>query len=136
MAGLLRVGAVQFKTFKDRKRTLTAARDLIGNAAASGAKLVALPECWTGQYGISHFPTHAEDYLAPDSGSLLMKTAAAEHGIHVVGGVIEQCSESDRLYNTVHPNLVYLCIIYRKPLLLEVMEVAFYWFDYFLMCTR
>lgn len=98
---MLRVAAVQFKTFADRGQTLQAARELIGQAASSGAQLVALPECWTGPYGVPHFPTHAEDYLGSESGSLLMQTAAAEHGIHVCGGVIEKDLTSSKLFNTV-----------------------------------
>lgn len=98
---MLRVAAVQFKTCADRAQTIHAARELIKQAASTGAKLVALPECFTGPYGIPFFPTHAEDYLGSDSGSLLMQSAAAEHGIHVVGGVIEKDADSPKLYNTV-----------------------------------
>jgi predicted amidohydrolase len=63
--------------------------------------LVVLPEAFTGIYGVNHFAANAETPLAADSGTAVMARAAKEHKIHVVGGVIEECSNSNLMHNTV-----------------------------------
>ena len=46
----------------------------------------------------THTHTHKE-WLAPGSGTELMASLAKEHGIVVVGGVVEQ--DSGRYFNTI-----------------------------------
>eukprot|EP00928_Gymnodinium_smaydae_P089176 TRINITY_DN73177_c0_g1_i1.p1 TRINITY_DN73177_c0_g1~~TRINITY_DN73177_c0_g1_i1.p1 ORF type:complete len:331 (+),score=41.10 TRINITY_DN73177_c0_g1_i1:45-995(+) len=99
---MLRVGAIQLRTSADRKATLSKARSLIDLAAQRGAQLVCLPEAWTGLYGVGHFASNAEQWKGEDSGTKLMAEAAANHGLYVVGGVIEQHpTNKEILYNTI-----------------------------------
>src|SRR2546423_5871527 len=46
MSWQLRVGAVQMRSTEDLARNLTICADLTGRAAADGARLVVLPECF------------------------------------------------------------------------------------------
>ena len=99
---VLRAAAVQHRPCGDRAATLRRAASLIDRAAAAGSRLIVLPECFTGIYGVPYFRDHAEDLLAPGSGSNLLSSKAAEHGAFVSGGIIERSAEDpDRLYNTI-----------------------------------
>lgn len=95
----MKLACIQFRTSADRAATLTKAAQLIGEAAAAGAKVAVLPECFTGLYGVPHFAGNAEVPLDEGSGTRMMRDAAKLHGIYVAGGVIERAG--DRLHNTV-----------------------------------
>ena len=100
-------GAAGGRTFKmalsqlfvtaDRAENVARAVVSIGKAAAAGAKLVALPECFNSPYGTKYFPEYAESVPGPTTEAL--SGAAAEHGVYVVGGSIPE-RDGDRLYNT------------------------------------
>ncbi len=87
-AGILRVAAVQMNTGADVAKNVETALALIDRAAATGARLVALPEVWT--------------YLGPDEGSLdaaepipgpttdLLAERARRHGIFIHAGSIAE----------------------------------------------
>ncbi|KAH8056616.1 hydrolase [Aureococcus anophagefferens] len=103
--GVLRVAAVQLRVSRDRASNLRRAAELIDAAAADGARFVALPECFTGKYGVDLFAGHREA-LAADadgaeaaSGSAVLAAAAKRHGVVATGGVIEE--HAGKLYNTM-----------------------------------
>ena len=102
---MLRLACINFRTSASRHDTLERASTLVREAAynfnrdPSAPGLVVLPECWTGEYGVTNFEKNAERFQEHGSGSRLMSELAAEHGIYVIGGVIEQATNS--LYNSV-----------------------------------
>ena len=129
--GVLRVAAVQLRVSRDRASNLRRAAELIGAAAADGAQFVALPECFTGKYGVDLFAGHREA-LAIDgdgawpaaSGSAVLAAAAKRHGVVATGGVIEE--HAGKLYNTMP---VYgpdgaLVAAYRKVHLSRVLGIT------------
>ena len=106
---MLRIACINFRTSLCRQDTLARATALVKRAVfesnalqaetiASGL-VVVLPECWTGEYGVANFKTNAERFMEQESGTRLMSELASELGIYVVGGVIEQTTES--LFNSV-----------------------------------
>ena len=94
-----KVAALQMNSSADKERNVATALELIDRAAASGARLVALPEVWT--------------YLGPDEGNRpnaepipgptieRLAERARRHGIFVhAGSMLESRSGDPRLYNT------------------------------------
>ena len=92
----VRVAAVQLHISESRDDNLRRAAELIKQAADQGAEYVALPECFTGKYGVKHFASWKETVpLGPDSkgepcgsrgyGAAVMSHAAKQHGIVVRG---------------------------------------------------
>ena len=59
-----------------------------------------LPEAFTGTYGVEYFAQSSEVLGSAGSGSALLAEMASRHTMHVVGGVIERCPESDMLFNS------------------------------------
>jgi hypothetical protein len=57
---MLRVAAIQLRTCHSRQSTLSRATALVKTAADAGARLVCLPEAFTGVYGVDHFGRNAE----------------------------------------------------------------------------
>jgi predicted amidohydrolase len=99
----LRVGAVQMRSTDDLAANLATVRTLTGRAAAEGARLVVLPECF------SFLGRGEGDKLriaeAVDGDGPIMSTLrelATRHGIWLVGGGTPERIESDpaRTYNT------------------------------------
>jgi predicted amidohydrolase len=95
----LKVAVVQMNSKDDKAANLATALCLIDAAAASGARLVALPEVWT--------------YLGPDAGnyanaepipgptSALLAERARRHGIFLhAGSFLERSGQDGQLLNT------------------------------------
>ena len=133
---MLCVGAIQFDVSDDFVNNLHRAAGLIDQAVASGARLIALPECWAGKYGVSNFEKWAEDIeqcaeapagTSPVSSSALMAQKAREHGVTVLGGIIERSGDTgEKLFNTL---VVYgpdgrLLTTYRKVHLSRVLGIT------------
>jgi predicted amidohydrolase len=98
-ADRLRVAVVQMNTQDDKERNIDTAFRLIAEAAATGARLVCLPEVWT-YLGPEdgHYPA-AESIPGRLSGALA--DAAREHGIYLhAGSVLERAGEDGKLLNT------------------------------------
>ncbi|OAT79446.1 carbon-nitrogen hydrolase family protein [Desulfotomaculum copahuensis] len=93
-----KVAVCQLKVTEDKKNNLTRAGEMIRQAAARGARLVALPEMFNCPY-LSHlFPRYAESY--PDGESIAMLSAAARQGkVYLVGGSIPE-RDGDKVFNT------------------------------------
>ena len=98
-ASPVRVAAVQMNSRDDKAANVARALELIDRAAASGAKLIALPEVWT--------------YLGPDEGNRpnaepipgpvtdLLADRARRHRVWLHGGSVQEARAGDpRLFNT------------------------------------
>lgn len=99
---LLRVAALQLAVTLDRADNVRRAASLIDAAAAEGCKFVALPECFTGKYGVKHFANWAESVSAADTvtgGAAMMAEMARKHSITVTGGIVEE--DNGKLYNSM-----------------------------------
>jgi predicted amidohydrolase len=106
----LRVGAVQLRATDDLQANLRTCGALIDQAAAEGARLIVLPECFAflGSREGDQLPT-AEALPAPGAplegaGPIagLLGERAARHGVWIVGGGMAERVEGDarRTYNT------------------------------------
>jgi predicted amidohydrolase len=99
----LRVGAIQMRSTDDLDANLATTRRLVGEAAADGATLVVLPECF------SFLGRKEGDKLAiaeayPGDGPIYatVRELAAKHGVWIVGGGTPERIDSDpkRTFNT------------------------------------
>ena len=99
----LRVGAVQMRSGGDLAANLAVCRDLVGQAAGDGAKLVVLPECFSflGR-GEGDKLAIAEDLATPGPVLGMLREAATQHGVWIVGGGTPERVPGDakRTYNT------------------------------------
>ena len=95
----LNVAIIQMNSQDDKQANIAAALDLIDRAAATGARLIALPEVWT--------------YLGPDDVSRdqaetipgpiteLLAQRARHHGVYIHGGSLYETRPGDPgMYNT------------------------------------
>eukprot|EP00514_Thraustochytrium_sp_LLF1b_P001094 CAMPEP_0184508818 /NCGR_PEP_ID=MMETSP0198_2-20121128/957_1 /TAXON_ID=1112570 /ORGANISM="Thraustochytrium sp., Strain LLF1b" /LENGTH=291 /DNA_ID=CAMNT_0026898615 /DNA_START=5 /DNA_END=880 /DNA_ORIENTATION=- len=91
----------------DKAINLAAARTAIKEAAAKGAQMVALPECFNSPYATSSFPVYAEtipatagDLNEEEQPSTAMLIAAAkESNIYLIGGSFPE-KDDKGVYNT------------------------------------
>lgn len=126
----LHVAAIQLSISHTMADNIERAAYLVDQAAAQGAKFVALPECFTGKYGVEHFAKWAEPVLAEAgassglSGATMMRERAQHHGIVVTGGVIEV--HEGKLWNTmpVFGPEGQMLALYRKVHLSRVLGVT------------
>lgn len=92
--GKARITCVQMLAGSDKAANLAAARASIESAAAAGADIVVLPECFNSPYATDQFPVYAEVVPASKSAidaeqhpSVAMLSAvAAASKVFVVGG--------------------------------------------------
>ena len=95
----LRVACVQMNTRGDVAANVRAATALVEEAAAAGARLVALPETWVYKGGREGIRASAEAVEGPSNAALAQ--LAARLGIFVLAGSIyEPSPEPGRAYNT------------------------------------
>ena len=95
----LRVACVQMNTRGDVAANVRAATALVEEAAAAGARLVALPETWAYKGGREGIRASAEAVEGPSNAALAQ--LAARLGIFVLAGSIyEPSPEPGRAYNT------------------------------------
>ena len=93
------VGICQIGVVTDKRANIDKARRMIGEAAASGSRLVVLPEMFNCPYQSDLFPQYAESY--PDGPTITMLSeCAAEHNIILVGGSIPERDAAGNIYNT------------------------------------
>jgi predicted amidohydrolase len=105
--GVMKIAAVQMVSTPDRDRNLEAAGRLIAQAAAGGARLVALPEyfCLIGRRDADKLEiAEADDGQGPIQ--RFLGEAARRHGLWLVGGTmpIAVPGRADRVRNT--------CLVY------------------------
>lgn len=103
--GGVRGGTLKFKaavcqiSVGDHKGgNLTAARRMIGRAAAGGARLVVLPEMFNCPYVAGYFPRYAETYPSGETFSML-SGAAGDEKIYLVGGSVPE-RDGEYVYNS------------------------------------
>jgi predicted amidohydrolase len=95
----LRVACVQMNTRGDVAANVRAATALVEAAAASGARLIALPETWAYKGGREGIRASAEVVEGPSNAALAQ--LAARLGVFVLAGSIyEPSPEPGRAYNT------------------------------------
>ncbi|KAH7065510.1 carbon-nitrogen hydrolase [Macrophomina phaseolina] len=95
----VKLALVQLATSADKAANLARARTKILEAAAAGAKIVVLPECFNSPYGVKHFHKYAE-VLRTGTGQKptedespswhALSRVAREAGAYVVGGSIPE----------------------------------------------
>lgn len=99
MTNTLHVGLVQINTRADKAENLEKIERLVGQAAAAGARLVALPEYVTYLGPKERFEEIAEPIPGPTTERFA--DLARRHGIYLLGGSIHEQSEVDgKFYNT------------------------------------
>lgn len=105
--GVCKLALCQMLCGKDKVENLAMAKGLIAEAAAAGAKIISLPECFNSPYATDQFPVYAEA-IPETSGELkedvhpsthMLSKAAAEHGVYLVGGSIPEV-EGGKVYNS------------------------------------
>jgi omega-amidase len=96
----VKLALCQLAVTADKDKNVQVARQAIQEAAATGAKLIVLPEMWNCPYSNDSFPTYAEDIDAKQSPSQdMLAEAAKQHKVTIVGGSIPERSNG-KLYNT------------------------------------
>lgn len=125
MSWQLRVGAVQMRSTGDLAANLAIVKDLTARAAADGAQLVALPECFSflGR-GEGDKLAIAESLRGTGPVVSTLRELAIKHGIYLLGGGTPETVPGDpkRTYNTAvvfNPG-GHLIATYRKIHLFDV----------------
>ena len=96
----LTVAAVQLNATGDKAANIARAGQLVAEAAGRGARLVLLPEKWTG-FGAPEILHACAEGLDDGDSVAAMRGWAREHGIHLIGGSItERVDGADKLFNT------------------------------------
>jgi|SRR5580704_3255637 predicted amidohydrolase len=104
MGWKLPVAAVQMRSIGDLAANLGVVRELVGKAAADGAQLVVLPECFSflgRAEGDKFAAAETLDGRGPVLGAL--REAATKHGTWIIGGGTPETVPGDpkRTYNTL-----------------------------------
>ncbi|XP_067402252.1 omega-amidase NIT2 isoform X2 [Emydura macquarii macquarii] len=92
-----RLALIQLHVSAVKSDNLNQACGLVRKAAAQGAKVVALPECFNSPYGPKYFPEYAEKI--PGESTQKLSEVAKECGIYLIGGSIPE-EDAGKLYNT------------------------------------
>jgi deaminated glutathione amidase len=96
----LAVAAVQLNAAGDKAANIARAEALVAEAARRGARLVVLPERWTG-YGSPEVVRASAERLEDGDAVTAMRAWARDHGVHLLGGSItERVDGSAKLFNT------------------------------------
>ena len=99
---------LQLHVTDNKARNLVNAREKIVAAAAAGAKIICLPECFNSPYDTSCFPKYSEpipetasalDPTTSPSTAMLLEVAKS-CGIYLVGGSIPERGTDGNVYNT------------------------------------
>ncbi|XP_053167345.1 omega-amidase NIT2 isoform X2 [Hemicordylus capensis] len=92
-----RLALIQLQVSAVKTENLNRAFGLVRTAAAQGAKIVVLPECFNSPYGTKYFPEYAE--RIPGESTQKLSEMAKECGIYLIGGSIPE-EDAGKLYNT------------------------------------
>lgn len=103
----LKLASIQLASGADKAANLRHAASRVAEAAASGARLCVLPECFNSPYGTNYFPQYAETLLpspptqdqSPSYHAL--SRMAADNGVYLVGGSIPELNpDTGKYHNT------------------------------------
>lgn len=92
----VKLACVQLASGPDKAANLQHAADKVREAAAAGAKIVVLPECFNSPYGCDHFPSYAETLLpspptpAQSPSFHALSAMARDNAIYLIGGSIPE----------------------------------------------
>jgi len=104
MSWKLPVAAVQMRSIGDLAANLGVVRELVGRAAAGGAKLIVLPECFS-FLGRAEGDKFAAAEILDGKGPVLgaLRELATKHGAWLIGGGTPETVPNDpkRTYNTL-----------------------------------
>ncbi|PKK32536.1 nitrilase family, member 2 [Columba livia] len=92
-----RLALVQLHVSPVKSGNLQRACGLVREAAAQGANVVALPECFNSPYGTQYFKEYAEKI--PGESTQKLSEVAKECSIYLIGGSIPE-EDGGKLYNT------------------------------------
>ncbi|KAF9421206.1 hypothetical protein BGZ94_008913 [Podila epigama] len=101
-----KLALIQLAVTADKLKNLDNARTHVLEAAANGANLIVLPECFNSPYGTSFFPEYAEDLNDGPSVNALSAMAKASVSpmaakSYLIGGSIpERDAKDNKVYNT------------------------------------
>jgi len=104
----LRLGLCQILVGAEKAKNVQNARAAVAEAAAKGANVIALPECFNSVYAVSAFEKYAEEI--PGEGEVASEEKhpttkalldmAKEHKIYLIGGSIPERGADGLLYNS------------------------------------
>ncbi|CAB1117530.1 unnamed protein product [Ectocarpus sp. CCAP 1310/34] len=108
------VAACQILCGSDKLVNIATAESAVREAAAAGAQVVVLPECWNGPYDTASFPVYAEPVPDPQGdettaempsaeqspSAAMLCRAAAENKVWLVGGSVPEAGKDGGVYNT------------------------------------
>ena len=92
----VKLACIQLASGPDKAANLDRAALKVREAAAAGAKIVVLPECFNSPYGCDHFPSYAETLLpspptpAQSPSFHALAAMARDNAVYLVGGSIPE----------------------------------------------
>lgn len=92
-----KLGLCQMKGSADKTVSKAAAKSMVGEAAANGAQVIALPEMWNCPYSNDFFREYAEDKNGP--AVEFLSELAAKNNVYLIGGSIPEM-ENGKVFNT------------------------------------
>jgi omega-amidase len=92
-----RLALIQLAVSANKAANIQRTKHLVAEAASSGARVVALPECFNSPYGTEYFASYAE--TIPGDSTNALAEMAKENAIYVIGGSIPE-KDGDNFYNT------------------------------------
>ncbi len=98
----IKVALVQLAATSDKAYNLSRAKEWITKAAANGAELIVLPECFNSPYSVTAFPKYAELIPQGDT-TVFLSNLSKDLGVLLVGGSIpevELIGNVPKYYNT------------------------------------
>ncbi|KAK7106654.1 omega-amidase NIT2-like [Littorina saxatilis] len=98
MATKFKLALVQLAVGASKGDNIARAVAMVKQAAAAGAQMVALPECFNSPYGTNYFPEYAEPIPGPCTDALAK--AAKDNSVFLIGGSIPEKASDGKLYNT------------------------------------
>lgn len=102
-----KIALCQILVGDDKAKNIAKATSAVTEAAANGAQVVSLPECWNSPYATTSFPQYAEEIpskkdqlnAADHPSTLALSNLAKQHQIYLIGGSIPE-KDSGSVYNT------------------------------------